>query len=176
MEKNRLHLAINNIVQGLILFDAEGQVIVCNQQYRDLYGLSANVVKPGLDLVGLMKHRKETGSFNGDVEQFCASVLKHMRKETSTLRTRDAVGRRVIQNLRSPLPNGGWLTTTEDITERERYVERILHMAHYDLLTELPNRIRFSDQLGMALSELSTNEMLAVLYIDIDEFKGINDF
>jgi diguanylate cyclase (GGDEF)-like protein len=175
LEKNRLHLAINNIVQGLILFDAEGQVIVCNQQYRDLYGLSANVVKPGLDLVGLMKHRKETGSFNGDVERFCASVLKHMRKETSTLRTRDAVGRRVIQNLRSPLPNGGWLTTTEDITERERYVERILHMAHYDSLTELPNRIRFSDQLGMALSELSTNEMLAVLYIDIDEFKGIND-
>jgi diguanylate cyclase (GGDEF)-like protein len=168
-------LALDNIVQGLIMFDAEGRVVISNQQYLDLYGLSADIVKPGIDVIAVMKHRKETGSFTGDVEPFCVSVLEHMGKETSTLRTRECVGGRVIQNLRRPLSTGGWIATTEDITERDRYVERVLHMAHYDSLTELPNRTRFRDQLAMTLNELSADEMLAVLYIDVDQFKGIND-
>ena len=63
----------------------------------------------------------------------------------------------------------------EDITERARYDERIAYMAHYDALTDLPNRVLFHEQLESALEALAPGEQLAVLYIDIDQFKSVND-
>ena len=63
----------------------------------------------------------------------------------------------------------------EDITERKRCDERIAHMAHYDALTDLPNRVLFREQLDASLKGIRDGEQLAVLYIDIDEFKSVND-
>jgi diguanylate cyclase (GGDEF)-like protein len=74
-----------------------------------------------------------------------------------------------------PLPHGGWVATLEDITERRRAEERITHLAHYDALTDLPNRTLFHQQLKRELARMREGEQLAVLYIDIDEFKSVND-
>jgi diguanylate cyclase (GGDEF)-like protein len=67
------------------------------------------------------------------------------------------------------------MATMEDVTERRRYDENIAHMAHYDALTDLPNRALFRDQLSGALDALEPGDQLAVLYIDIDQFKSVND-
>ena len=81
-----------------------------------------------------------------------------------------------IQVLYRPLPDGGWVATLEDITERRHAEERITHLAHYDALTDLPNRALFHERLEIANSRGSAQgEQLAVLYIDIDEFKSVND-
>jgi diguanylate cyclase (GGDEF)-like protein len=82
---------------------------------------------------------------------------------------------RSIQVLYQPLADGGWVTTLEDFTERRRSDERIAHLAHYDALTDLPNRALFRDQLERELRKIGRSGQLAVLYIDIDEFKSVND-
>ena len=74
LEKQRLDIAVNNMTQGLLLFDASERLVVCNQRYIEMYGLSPDVVKPGCSFRELIAHRKQTGSLRGDVDEYCAIV------------------------------------------------------------------------------------------------------
>ncbi len=126
VERRELSVAVNNIPQGLVLYDNSSRVTVCNQRYIEMFGLSP-----------------EDG--------------------------------RAIQIINQPLEAGGWVATIEDVTERKRSDEKIVHLAHYDALTDLPNRVLFREQLESALEKVQPDQQLAVLYIDIDEFKSVND-
>src|ERR1700694_6143469 len=66
----RFDIAINNMTQGLLLYDSSERLIVSNRRYIEMYGLSSDVVKPGLGFRDLIAYRKETGSFKGDVDGF----------------------------------------------------------------------------------------------------------
>ncbi len=175
VEKQRLDIALNNMTQGLLLFDAAERIVICNQRYIEMYRLSPNVVRPGCSFRDLLAHRKETGSFKGDVEEYCSFTARNLALGKVAKVTLDTADGRSIQIVNQPLADGGWLATHEDMTERKRSDERITHLAHYDALTDLPNRSLFREQLDDALTMLQRGEQLAVLYIDIDEFKSIND-
>ena len=173
LEKNRLATAINNMTQGLLLFDADARVVVCNQRYLDMYGLSPDIIVPGLSFRGVIQHRKDTGSFAGDVDDYVDAVMRdNGRSHTQFMQTADG---RSIQILSQPVADGGWVATHEDITERRAADERIAHLAHYDALTDLPNRTLFRTELERELTRVGRGAQCAVLYIDIDEFKSIND-
>jgi diguanylate cyclase (GGDEF)-like protein len=174
-ERRQLSIAVNNIPQGLILYDASARIIICNQPYLDMFGLSPDVAKPGCTMHRLIAHRKETGSFDGDVDEFCNAIIHKVSLGKATRQLAEAPGGRAIEIINRPLKSGGWVATIEDITERRRADEKIAHLAHYDGLTDLPNRILFRERLEQSLKAIRPGEQLAVLYIDIDEFKSVND-
>ena len=172
LEQRRLYTAINNMPQSLLLYDAQERLIVCNQRYIDMFKLSRDIVKPGCTFRELLIHHKERGSFSGDVDPYCAQVRNLLRQGMPNQYTFQPGDGRSVQVSYQPLEDGGWVTTMEDITERCRAEERIAHLAHYDALTDLPNRVLFREQLE---HELARNAQCAILYIDIDEFKSVND-
>jgi len=171
----QLDTAINNMTQGLVLYDGASRVVLTNRRYIEMYGLSPDVVKPGCHFLDVMHHRKETGSFAGDVEEFCARVLYFVARGTTTHKILESRNGRAIQIVNKPLPGGGWVATMEDVTERQLAEQEIAHLAHFDPLTDLPNRVQFHKQLQQLLTRAQQGDGFALVYIDVDEFKGIND-
>ncbi|MDA9498079.1 bifunctional diguanylate cyclase/phosphodiesterase [Bradyrhizobium sp. CCBAU 11357] len=173
LEKQRLDTAMNTMTQGLLMFDQDERLIVCNRRYIETYGLSAALVKPGVHFRDVIRHRRDTGSFEGDVEAYCDDILSNIgRTQSAVVETADG---RLIEIKNQPAAAGGWLATHDDVTERIRADERIAHLAHYDALTDLPNRVLLRGHLERRVAELAQGKPFAILYIDVDEFKGVND-
>ena len=172
-KSQHLDTAINNMTQGLLLFDASARLVICNQQYIDMFGVSPDVVKPGCHLRDVVLHRQEQGTFVGDVDAYCAQFLDPMDDGARNTETTTPDGR-TIRLIYQRSPDGGWATTLEDVTEGRRVQATIEHLAHFDALTNLPNRTLFQRHAEELLRE-STDAQFAILYIDIDEFKRIND-
>ncbi|OKO74238.1 diguanylate cyclase [Bradyrhizobium sp. NAS80.1] len=173
VEKQRLDTALNTMTQGLLMFDQDERLIVCNTRYIEMYRLSTDVVKPGAYFRDVIQHRHDTGSFEGDVDSYCDGILSSTgHTQSAVVETADG---RLIEIKNQPGAAGGWLATHDDVTERIRADERIAHMAHYDALTDLPNRVLMRGHLERRVAELAEGKPFAILYIDVDEFKGVND-
>ena len=104
--------------QGLVMFDASSKLVLCNARFLEIYGVSPKVVKPGLSLLNLLKHRKECGSFSGDPVEYHAKLLKQISQRKLTKNIVPTPGGRIIQIVNQPMPDGGWVATHEDITEK----------------------------------------------------------
>ncbi len=117
-QSQRFDVALNNMSQGLVMFDASSKLVVCNTRFLQIYGLSPDVVKPGLSLLDLLKHRKECGSFGGNPDEYHAKLLGQISKRKLTKQNVPTPGGRTIQIVNQPMPDGGWVATHEDITEK----------------------------------------------------------
>lgn len=109
--------ALDNITQGLIVFDRQGHVVLSNRRYSEMYGLPTGLVEPGRSLLEILEFRKLNGTFEGDPTTYTRRIIA---RETNELEARDAqtADGRSIAVLSANLPDGGWLSTHEDITER----------------------------------------------------------
>lgn len=171
----RFDAAINNMSQGLLMFDADRRLVICNRRYLDLYGLAPDKVKPGMSVEALLERRIENGTFAGDPVNYAAKVSSMIARGDIYNRLLELPDGRTISIVSRPMPRGGWVVTHEDISERRSAEKKIAHMAHHDALTDLPNRVLLRGRLAEALSDLNNGEQFAVFYLDLDNFKGVND-
>jgi diguanylate cyclase (GGDEF)-like protein len=175
-DQNKLFdAALNNMSQGLCMFDADSRLVVCNQRYVEMYGLAADQVQPGVLLRELLERRKAAGNFAGDPERYCAELLAKIAQGKTSSQIIEAADGRIIALVNQPMSGGGWVATHEDITERAKAEAKIRHMARHDALTNLPNRVAFHEEMGHAFTRVRRGEKHAILCLDLDHFKGVND-
>src|SRR5215216_5785801 len=117
----RLDTAVNHMSQGPLMFNAEARLVLCNQRYLQIYGLSANIVRPGCTLRRLIDHRIETGSFStSDPEQYIAKLRAAMATDRTVSKDVELTDGRTIAVSSRPMAGGGWVATHEDITEQKQ--------------------------------------------------------
>ncbi len=120
VRNRRLSNAIDNMSQGLCMFDPRGRIVLYNRRYIDMYKLSPQVVRPGRSLLELMQHRKDTGLFTGDVEAYSRKILDSVAKGQNTHIFVQASDGRIVLAKNEPLAGGGWVSTHEDVTVQQR--------------------------------------------------------
>jgi diguanylate cyclase (GGDEF)-like protein len=171
----RLSAAINNMPLGLCMFDAGQKLIVCNQRYAEIYGVSEEHTHPGTPLEAILEHRLLAAADADGGEHTMMERLAAIRTGKPWFASNELSDGRIIAMSYHPLSNGGSVAIHEDVTERRKAEQRIAHMAHHDALTDLPNRVHFRAAMTEALSNVADGEKVAVLYIDLDHFKDVND-
>jgi diguanylate cyclase (GGDEF)-like protein/PAS domain S-box-containing protein len=175
-EQNKLFdAALNNMSQGLCMFDSAARLVVCNERYVEMYGLSRDFVQAGVTLRDLLEGRKRSGHFFADPERYCAELLAKVAQGKTTSQIVEAGDRRTIALINQPMAGGGWVATHEDITERTRAEAQIKHMARHDALTNLPNRVAFQEEMAQAFTRVRRGDNHAVHCLDLDHFKRVND-
>lgn len=112
-------MVLNNMTQGVVLFDAQERVLVVNDRYVEMYGLSPDVVKPGCTLMELIRNRITTGSLNIDPEKYSTEIMTAVRTGAVMNRIVETPDGRAVLVVNRPIQNGKyWIGTHDDITER----------------------------------------------------------
>jgi diguanylate cyclase (GGDEF)-like protein/PAS domain S-box-containing protein len=170
-----LKSVLDNMALGVVLFDSETRLIFCNRRYAEIYGLPSESVRPGRYLRDLLTLRAQTGTMTDDPDDYIARLKSGLAAGVPLTTVVTLDDGRAFAVTSKPLAGGGWLATHEDITERKRSESRIAHMARHDALTDLPNRVMLHERLEHELKRVKRGECLAVLCLDLDHFKSIND-
>lgn len=169
--------ALNNMSHGLCMFDADGKLIVSNQRFVELFELEPDAIKPGMtadQLAAIQNVEKlDTEPEKALDRHFHQEALKPAMQSTEMVKIRSG---RIVLTTRQPLSDGGWVAISEDITERQEARDRLAFLARHDILTQLPNRIEFRDQMEQLLKrQKRCGGEFAILCLDLDEFKTVND-
>ncbi|WP_024507894.1 PAS-domain containing protein [Bradyrhizobium sp. ARR65] len=173
----RFDAALNNMTQGLVMLDSNLHVIVCNKRYVDMYRLSPDVVKPGVAMREIMEHSCAIGNHpTATPQQLYDDYVEKLRRGGHILHRHLGDGR-IIKLTHRPMEHGGgWVITYEDVTEHRKAEARVAHMAQHDPLTDLSNRVLFREKMSGGLAEIAARGgKMAVLCLDLDNFKTVND-
>lgn len=172
----RFDAAINNMLHGISMFDADNRLIVCNKQYAEMYGLPEHLTQPGTSFWEMLDDGARSGmvsiSDSGSRVKVLGAVIEAGRTFKQNVKMENG---RVIAVLHQPMPGGGWLSTHEDVTEQHRDEETIRHLARHDALTDLPNRVLFREEMDKIEARIRRGEVMAILQVDLDRFKDVND-
>lgn len=151
--------AINNVVIGVAMFDADDKLIVSNERFAQIHGLPLDGLRPGLarlDIPGEKSAPEGLAANGGDA-------------------IRELSDGRLICVRSHRLEGGGLVLTHEDVTERKRAEAALAHLVYHDSLTGLSNRARLEQRLDEAVARLARGTCFALHYIDLDRFKDVND-
>jgi len=170
-----LSAALSNMSQALLMFDSSGRLVISNSRYREMYGLSPDAAKPGSTLYEMVKLRQKGGTFSADPEAYVDNIISSTAQGNILERVVKLPDGRTIALVHRPMPSGGWVATHEDITSRVRAEAKMSHMAMHDVLTNLPNRLLFRETIESRLAHLARDQKFAVLCLDLDNFKSVND-
>jgi diguanylate cyclase (GGDEF)-like protein len=174
-QNTRFDAALSNMSQGLAMYDGESRLVICNQRFISMYRYNPDDIKPGMPMRDLIRLRVANGTLVGDADDYAENLLARIKVGEATTHFAELDDGRTIAIARQVMPDGGWVATHEDVTERRRAEMKIAHMARHDALTDLPNRVLLRERLSHALTHVERGQRLAVLYLDLDQFKTVND-
>lgn len=175
----RFDAALNNMAQGLLMFSRAGKLTISNRRSAELFGVPWRrweIVTAGTTVPQLMELVHNAIKVTDKSRTQITAELRRILERGSTGKiTFERTDGRTFSATCAPMTDGGFVVTFEDITERRRTEDQIAHMAHYDALTDLPNRILFYKKIEELFGRSPPSGAFAVLSLDLDHFKNVND-
>ncbi|ODT73186.1 MAG: hypothetical protein ABS75_00435 [Pelagibacterium sp. SCN 63-23] len=176
---SRLELAMTHMAQGLGLYDAGGRLRLYNSRMPVMLGIGVDADLTGRSFrdicrLAIIGHGEPPKNIEALTDTVLAQHMALVPQGGEIVHT--FPDERVLRITHSPVGDGSWVATIDDITERDRNERAIAHLARHDGLTGLPNRARFNEYFESALVQAQENGgRLAVIAIDLDRFKEVND-
>ncbi|MGH6922587.1 MAG: putative bifunctional diguanylate cyclase/phosphodiesterase [Propylenella sp.] len=174
-QNRRLEATLTNMPHGLCMFDAEKRLVMCNARYAELYGLPPHIAKSGTSLQAIIDYRRSLGNAPLEFPNYATHDGIDFTEGNNNIFEFKLEDGRTIRINHLPLSGGGYVATHEDVSEAVRAQSRLKHLARYDELSSLPNRAFFRERLSDALTEIKPGACVAVLCLDLDHFKAVND-
>ena len=170
IQNKRFDAALNNMSQALCMVDAADRLVVYNQRFADLFSLDFAPI-PGILFADLLELASSPQLMQVHARQ------KSLAVEGEAIGfVQDLADRKTLSVSHQPMPEGGWVATYEDISQRRQAEAQITYLAHHDALTGLVNRVYFGEQLESALVRLERRGgSFTVHCLDLDGFKDVND-
>ena len=171
----RLDAALDNMSQGLCLYDKDSCLLVVNRRFCELFGLQREKLQPGMTFRDVVDLCVATGNHPGKTADELIEERRSIGDHTTGTHFVELAGNRVVVSIHRPTSDGGFVATYEDVTERRQAEKRIAYMARHDALTGLPNRVVFGERVDQAIADMGRGSGFAVLSVDVDHFKQVND-
>jgi diguanylate cyclase (GGDEF)-like protein len=168
--------ALNNMPHGLAMFRADGRLAVMNHRFSNMMNLSDDFVQCDADVSDICAACVAAGTMSEASGRLILQEVEHARASHIITTDPDFSKNRSLSWTFQPMADGGAVVLLEDITERRNAEARISHLARYDELTALPNRVNFRDEIGRLLAvQQGAEQLSALLFVDLDQFKQVND-
>jgi diguanylate cyclase (GGDEF)-like protein len=168
--------ALNNMPHGLCMFAADGRLAVMNHRFTEMMKLSDDLVHRGASGSDIVNACISTGSISAVSGKMIIAEIENSQARDIITADPDVARGRSLSWTFQPMAGGGAVVLLEDITERRTAEARISHLARYDELTALPNRVNFRDEIERLLAmPHDADQLSALLFIDLDQFKQVND-
>jgi diguanylate cyclase (GGDEF)-like protein len=168
--------ALNNMPHGLCMFAADGRLAVMNHRFSEMMSLSDDLMHRGAGASDIVDACVSGGSISAASGKIILSEIENSQARDIITTDPDAASARALSWTFQPMANGGAVVLLEDITERRNAEARITHLARYDELTALPNRVNFRDEIERLLAvPHGAGQLSALLFVDLDQFKQVND-
>ena len=171
----KLDAALNNMSHGLCMFGPDNRLLLWNDRYVKMYRLAPERLRVGCTLDEMLEARKAAGTAYRDLGQYGSKLQTAITTHSPDSLVAELDDGRIVNVSYRPTQNGCWVSTHEDITERAQNEARIAHLAFHDQLTGLPNRAAFNERIASTLELAAGDASFAVLCVDVDQFKEIND-
>ncbi len=175
VQNMRFQAALDSMMQGLALYDRNGRLVVCNRRFLEIYDIDESLNPVGLDITQILNRSKHIVSFGEMDSKRVIDEIAGLPWFGSFSLEQSWPNSRTIQIARTRVEDGGFLDSVDDVTERRKNIAQIEHMAKYDALTNLPNRTFFKDRLESIIANTNEVNKCAVMCIDLDRFKAVND-
>lgn len=176
LSRMRMEGTIESIGHALSVYDRDWKLVHCNRQFLELYRLPRRLGKRGTTFEAILRGRVAGGSSIGEhPDAYIEERIAFIRKKLSTTDVLTLNSGRIVEITHLPLADGGWVSTHKDITEFNRLQGELAHRAYHDELTGLANRHMLQQRLAKCIEEAAGLGSFALLIIDLDGFKGVND-
>jgi diguanylate cyclase (GGDEF)-like protein len=168
--------ALNNMPHGLCMFRADGRLAVMNHRFSEMMQLPDDFVERGASATDIIDACVLAGSISAPSGRMILAEIDNTQSRDMITADPDPARGRSLSWTFQPMAGGGAVVLLEDITERRNAEARISHLARYDELTALPNRVNFRDEIGRLLAvQRDSDQLSALLFVDLDQFKQVND-